>query len=261
MDRPLQRPEDLRAVRDLAGARPELVDGGADGRLEALVGRDRPPVGDHFEVPVQPDEARRGNESGVGLQHVGEAETAGVRAGQGEEVALPEQAAGLFLGVPLATAPPKNQPRSKRRLTIHRAGIPGANAPAELAARTGSLMTTTPSTIALQQARALLDRNHRTAQDCLGPAQDRSSRLSPKRSDSDRRRGVKRIDLAIGIGGAAGQGIAPPGDILARIFVLPRLNRNADNAYQAILLCGQIFFIIPSTEQPVLTFDGNPNLR
>jgi len=27
------------------------------------------------------------------------------------------------------------------------------------------------------------------------------------------------MDLAIGIGGAAGQGIATPGDILARIFV------------------------------------------
>jgi hypothetical protein len=39
--------------------------------------------------------------------------------------------------------PPKNQPRSKLRLTIHRAGIAGANLPAELAARTGSLMTTT----------------------------------------------------------------------------------------------------------------------
>src|SRR5712692_3853292 len=115
-------------------------------------------------------------------------------------------------------------------------------------------MTTTPSTIALQQARALLDRNHRTAQDCLGPAQDRSSRLSPKRSDSDRRRGVKRIDLAIGIGGAAGQGIATPGDILARIFVRRGLHVNAYNAYQSIIRGGHIFLTLRTSDQPVLSY-------
>ncbi len=40
---------------------------------------------------------------------------------------------------------------------------------------------------------------------------------------------MKRIDLAIGIGGAAGQGIATPGDILARIFVRRGLHVNVTN--------------------------------
>ena len=30
---------------------------------------------------------------------------------------------------------------------------------------------------------------------------------------------MTKVDLAIAIGGAAGQGIATPGDILARIFI------------------------------------------
>ena len=47
---------------------------------------------------------------------------------------------------------------------------------------------------------------------------------------SDRRMAVRRLDLAIGIGGAAGQGIATPGDILARIFVRRGLHVNAYNA-------------------------------
>src|SRR5215210_4058374 len=37
---------------------------------------------------------------------------------------------------------------------------------------------------------------------------------------------MRKIDLAIGIGGAAGQGIATPGDILARIFVRRGLHLN-----------------------------------
>jgi len=41
-----------------------------------------------------------------------------------------------------------------------------------------------------------------------------------------------KIDLSIAIGGAAGQGIATPGDILARIFVRRGLHLNAYNAYQ-----------------------------
>src|SRR2546427_4897142 len=58
---------------------------------------------------------------------------------------------------------------------------------------------------------------------------------------SDRRPAVRRIDLAIGIGGAAGQGIATPGDILARIFVRRGLHVNAYNAYQSIIRGGHIF--------------------
>ena len=38
------------------------------------------------------------------------------------------------------------------------------------------------------------------------------------------------VDFAIGIGGAAGQGIATPGNILARLFARRGLSLNAYNA-------------------------------
>jgi 2-oxoglutarate ferredoxin oxidoreductase subunit alpha len=63
---------------------------------------------------------------------------------------------------------------------------------------------------------------------------------------------VKRIDLAIGIGGAAGQGIATPGDVLARIFVRRGLHINAYNAYQSIIRGGHIFLTLRTSDQPVL---------
>jgi 2-oxoglutarate ferredoxin oxidoreductase subunit alpha len=64
---------------------------------------------------------------------------------------------------------------------------------------------------------------------------------------------VRRIDLAIGIGGAAGQGIATPGDVLARIFVRRGLHVNAYNAYQSIIRGGHIFLTLRTSEQPVLS--------
>jgi len=64
---------------------------------------------------------------------------------------------------------------------------------------------------------------------------------------------VKRIDLAIGIGGAAGQGIATPGDILARIFVRRGLHISAYNAYQSIIRGGHIFLTLRTSDQPVLS--------
>src|SRR5439155_14407378 len=70
---------------------------------------------------------------------------------------------------------------------------------------------------------------------------------------SDRRSSVRRIDLAIGIGGAAGQGIATPGDILARIFVRRGLHLNAYNAYQSIIRGGHIFLTLRTSDQPVLS--------
>jgi 2-oxoglutarate ferredoxin oxidoreductase subunit alpha len=60
-----------------------------------------------------------------------------------------------------------------------------------------------------------------------------------------------KIDLAIGIGGAAGQGIATPGDILARIFVRRGLHLNAYNAYQSIIRGGHIFLILRTSDEPV----------
>jgi 2-oxoglutarate ferredoxin oxidoreductase subunit alpha len=64
---------------------------------------------------------------------------------------------------------------------------------------------------------------------------------------------VKHIDLAIGIGGAAGQGIATPGDVLARIFVRRGLHVNAYNAYQSIIRGGHIFLTLRTSDQPVLS--------
>src|SRR5947208_16710029 len=61
------------------------------------------------------------------------------------------------------------------------------------------------------------------------------------------------ISLAVAIGGAAGQGIATPGDILARIFVRRGLHVNAYNAYQSIIRGGHIFLTLRTSEQPVLS--------
>jgi 2-oxoglutarate ferredoxin oxidoreductase subunit alpha len=52
------------------------------------------------------------------------------------------------------------------------------------------------------------------------------------------------FDFALGIGGAAGQGIATPGNILARIFVRRGLHFHAYNAYQSIIRGGHIFLTI-----------------
>src|SRR5574341_2676887 len=62
------------------------------------------------------------------------------------------------------------------------------------------------------------------------------------------------FDLSIAIGGAAGQGIATPGDILARIFVRRGLHLSAYNAYQSIVRGGHIFLTLRTSDQPVLSF-------
>ncbi|HEV8344800.1 MAG TPA: 2-oxoacid:acceptor oxidoreductase subunit alpha [Candidatus Binatia bacterium] len=64
---------------------------------------------------------------------------------------------------------------------------------------------------------------------------------------------MDKFDLAIGIGGAAGQGIATPGDILARIFVRRGLHLNAYNAYQSIIRGGHIFLTLRTSDRPVLS--------
>ncbi len=64
---------------------------------------------------------------------------------------------------------------------------------------------------------------------------------------------MKKVDLAIGIGGAAGQGIATPGDILARIFVRRGLHVNAYNAFQSIIRGGHIFLTLRTSDEPVLS--------
>ncbi len=56
--------------------------------------------------------------------------------------------------------------------------------------------------------------------------------------------GVMKQSFAIGIGGAAGQGVATPGDIFAKIFSRRGLNLNAYNAYQSIIRGGHTFLTI-----------------
>src|SRR5580700_6417818 len=50
--------------------------------------------------------------------------------------------------------------------------------------------------------------------------------------------------FTIGIGGAAGQGVATPGDIFAKIFSRRGLHLNAYNAYQSIIRGGHTFLRI-----------------
>jgi 2-oxoglutarate ferredoxin oxidoreductase subunit alpha len=50
--------------------------------------------------------------------------------------------------------------------------------------------------------------------------------------------------FALGIGGAAGQGVATPGDIFARVFSRRGLHLNAYNAYQSIIRGGHTFLTI-----------------
>ena len=57
--------------------------------------------------------------------------------------------------------------------------------------------------------------------------------------------------FTIGIGGAAGQGIATPGDILAVLFSRRGLHLNAYNAYQSIIRGGHTFLTIRAGVDPV----------
>ena len=62
-----------------------------------------------------------------------------------------------------------------------------------------------------------------------------------------------RFDMALSIGGAAGQGIATPGNILARIFIRRGLRIYAYNAYQSIIRGGHIFLTLRTRDQEVRT--------
>ena len=61
------------------------------------------------------------------------------------------------------------------------------------------------------------------------------------------------LDFSIAIGGAAGQGIATPGNILARMFSRRGLHLYAYNAYQSIIRGGHILLTIRVRDQEVLT--------
>src|SRR6202045_5000970 len=60
-----------------------------------------------------------------------------------------------------------------------------------------------------------------------------------------------RHAFAIGIGGAAGQGVATPGDIFAKIFSRRGLHLNAYNAYQSIIRGGHTFLTIRSGPEKI----------
>src|SRR2546421_4948667 len=62
---------------------------------------------------------------------------------------------------------------------------------------------------------------------------------------------MPHIDFAVGIGGAAGQGVATPGTILAKLSARRGLHINAYNAYQSIIRGGHTFLTIRTSEQPV----------
>jgi 2-oxoglutarate ferredoxin oxidoreductase subunit alpha len=59
------------------------------------------------------------------------------------------------------------------------------------------------------------------------------------------------FDFVLSIGGAAGQGIATPGNVLARMFVRRGLHFNAYNAYQSIIRGGHIFLTMRVAGHPI----------
>ena len=63
--------------------------------------------------------------------------------------------------------------------------------------------------------------------------------------------GTGSFDLSLSIGGAAGQGIATPGNILARIFTGRGLHLYAYNAYQSIVRGGHIFLTVRIADHPI----------
>ena len=62
-----------------------------------------------------------------------------------------------------------------------------------------------------------------------------------------------KYDFALAIGGEAGQGIATPGDVLARIFVRRGLHLNTYNAYQSIIRGGHIFLTVRVSDHEINT--------
>ena len=59
------------------------------------------------------------------------------------------------------------------------------------------------------------------------------------------------FDFALAIGGAAGQGIATPGNIVARMAIRRGLHLNVYNAYQSIIRGGHIFLTMRISDEPV----------
>ncbi len=68
------------------------------------------------------------------------------------------------------------------------------------------------------------------------------------------------LDLTIAIGGAAGQGIATPGNVLARIFARRGLHLYSYNAHQSIIRGGHILLLLRIGEQEVLSHGDRMDL-
>src|SRR5258706_3573680 len=66
--------------------------------------------------------------------------------------------------------------------------------------------------------------------------------------------------FAVSIGGAAGQGVATPGNIFARIFSRRGLHLNAYNAYQSIIRGGHTFLTIRTGPERVTSFGDKIDL-
>src|SRR5207302_6528737 len=66
--------------------------------------------------------------------------------------------------------------------------------------------------------------------------------------------------FALGIGGAAGQGVATPGDIFALIFSRRGLHLNAYNAYQSIIRGGHTFLTVRTGVDPVNSMGDHMDL-
>ena len=66
--------------------------------------------------------------------------------------------------------------------------------------------------------------------------------------------------FAVAIGGAAGQGVATPGDIFAKLFARRGLHLNAYNAYQSIIRGGHTFLTIRAGIEEVRCFGDRIDL-
>ena len=70
----------------------------------------------------------------------------------------------------------------------------------------------------------------------------------------------RKFDYVLAIGGEAGQGIATPGDILARIFIRRGLHLYTYNAYQSIIRGGHILLFMRVSDRRVDTHGDKLNL-
>src|ERR1041384_3248634 len=66
--------------------------------------------------------------------------------------------------------------------------------------------------------------------------------------------------FAVAMGGAAGRGVATPGDIFAKLFARRGLHINAYNAYQSIIRGGHTFLTIRAGIEQVRCFGDRIDL-